>query len=166
LRRVGCYGGQINGDWTLAARNAMKDFTVYVNARLPVDKPDEVLLSLVNGYEGTACNGQCPTGQSFRDGRCIPTALVAKKPDDARLAEHTANPETQVIGSSQSPPSGGRMALAGPAADSNPTQLAQQPTSAATHHAQGRNSTSRAALPRAARPFGGSIFTRMATFSH
>jgi hypothetical protein len=64
LKRVGCYDGYINGDWSTLTRNAMKAFTHYVNARLPVDKPDIVLLSLIQGYEGKACRGSCPAGQN------------------------------------------------------------------------------------------------------
>ena len=84
LKRVGCYDGYINGDWTAPTRNAMKAFADYVNARLPVDKPDIVLLSLIQGYEGKACRGFCPTGQGLKDGHCIPNALIAhaKKPEN------------------------------------------------------------------------------------
>jgi hypothetical protein len=55
LKRVGCYGGEITGRWTASSRTAMKAFTERVNASLPVDKPDPVLLSLVQGHRETAC---------------------------------------------------------------------------------------------------------------
>jgi hypothetical protein len=56
LKRVGCYGGEINGVWTTSSRMAMKNFTDAVNAALPIDNPDYVLLSLVQGRQGTVCS--------------------------------------------------------------------------------------------------------------
>jgi hypothetical protein len=55
LKRVGCYMGEISGVWTPGSRLAMKTFVEHVNAALPVDKPDPVLLSLVQGYRERAC---------------------------------------------------------------------------------------------------------------
>jgi hypothetical protein len=56
LKRVGCYSGDINGVWTTSSRMAMKSFTDQVNASLPIDNPDHVLLSLVQGHAGSACD--------------------------------------------------------------------------------------------------------------
>jgi hypothetical protein len=55
LKRVGCYGGEINGVWTTSSRMAMRSFTDHVNASLPIDTPDYVLLSLVKGHQAQAC---------------------------------------------------------------------------------------------------------------
>jgi hypothetical protein len=55
LKRVGCYMGEVSGVWTPGSRLAMKAFVEHVNAALPVDKPDPVLLSLVQGYRERAC---------------------------------------------------------------------------------------------------------------
>ena len=55
LKRVGCYSGEITGVWTTSSRMAMKSFTERVNATLPVDTPDPVLLSLVQGHHDVAC---------------------------------------------------------------------------------------------------------------
>ena len=54
---MGCYGGDINGVWTTSSRMAMKSFTDHVNASLPIDNPDHVLLSLVQGHRDAACGG-------------------------------------------------------------------------------------------------------------
>ena len=45
LKRVGCYSGDVNGVWTTSSRMAMKSVTDRVNATLPIDNPDDVLLS-------------------------------------------------------------------------------------------------------------------------
>lgn len=55
LRRVGCYAGEINGAWTTPTRAAMKTFTDKVNALLPIDKPDYILLALVQGHRQRVC---------------------------------------------------------------------------------------------------------------
>jgi hypothetical protein len=55
LKRAGCYDGEISGVWTPRTREAMKAFTTRVNATLPVDKPDQILLALVQGHQGVAC---------------------------------------------------------------------------------------------------------------
>jgi hypothetical protein len=55
LKRVGCYNGEINGVWTTSSRLAMKTFVEQVNAALPIDRPDPVLLSLVHGHRERAC---------------------------------------------------------------------------------------------------------------
>jgi hypothetical protein len=77
LVRVGCYDGAVNGIWGEPSRQAMRAFIEQANARLPVDKPDPVLLALVQGHQGRVCGG-CPTGQeASADGRCPPAAVVA-----------------------------------------------------------------------------------------
>jgi hypothetical protein len=79
LRRVGCYGGELNGIWTPATRKAMKAFTDRVNATLPVEVPDEILLTLVQAHQGEACGKPCPPGQGLSDdGRCLPGAILAQ----------------------------------------------------------------------------------------
>lgn len=79
LRRVGCYEGELTGEWSTDVRRAMKTFTDRVNARLPLEQPDHILLTLVRGHTDTACGKGCPAGQAMADGgRCVPKGLVAK----------------------------------------------------------------------------------------
>lgn len=78
LRRVGCYDGAINGDWTLETRKAMKAFMIRVNAMMSVEQPDLILLALVKGHTDAACGAACPAGQAMaNDGRCLPNAILA-----------------------------------------------------------------------------------------
>jgi hypothetical protein len=75
LRRVGCYSGEVNGVWTTSSRMAMKTFVERVNAALPIDNPDPVLLSLVQGHSDRAC-GVCPPAQTaVTSGACVPGAV-------------------------------------------------------------------------------------------
>jgi hypothetical protein len=139
LKRVGCYEGELNGAWTTSTRKAMKAFTDRVNATLPVDRPDYILLTLVQGHQDKACGRPCPNGQGLgQDGRCLPNALLltqAKKaaPTPVAVAQKggpaAVSPPTPAITGwsttttavaptmpSALPPEG-RMALAGPKAD-------------------------------------------------
>lgn len=78
LRRVGCYEGNIDGDWGLSSKDAMAMFNDRVNASLPFDEPDYILLTLVQGHQGRACGLACPGGQGFdANGRCVPASVLA-----------------------------------------------------------------------------------------
>ena len=55
LKRAGCYVGPVNGRWSASTRNAMAEFTTRVNAQLPVEKPDPVLLALVETHSDVSC---------------------------------------------------------------------------------------------------------------
>ena len=90
LKRVGCYSHEINGDWTPITRRAMKDFTDRVNAILPLEAPDVVMLALLHTHAEIVCGSACPAGQSLaKDNRCLPSALLAvnaKKTETAEVA--------------------------------------------------------------------------------
>jgi len=89
LRRVGCYDGAINESWTLGTRMAMKAFTNRINAILPIDKPDQILLALVQGHRDRVCGVTCPPGESLaRDGRCLPNVILALA--NKRAAQNSA----------------------------------------------------------------------------
>jgi hypothetical protein len=78
LKRVGCYEGKLNGEWTTSTRHAMSAFAERVNARLPTEQPDSILLALVQDYLTKVCGIPCPSGQSLsRTQECIPDALLA-----------------------------------------------------------------------------------------
>ena len=101
LKRVGCYYGQLNANWTSAARAAMKEFTERVNAKLPLNGPDPILLTLLRNYEDKVCGSPCPTGQTLtRDDRCLPNAILeATKKRNAVVAKGpTSNPATAIAG--------------------------------------------------------------------
>jgi hypothetical protein len=129
LRRVGCYEGEINGAWTQSTRRAMKVFTDRVNASLPLEQPDHVLLALVRNHPDNTCERPCPEGQGMGEtGRCLPNAILARAGTrgSARLSAGTAPtglapepPASVIIGRSTSmtEPPEGRMALAGPRLD-------------------------------------------------
>jgi hypothetical protein len=137
LVRVGCYGGDPDGDWGGASKRAMQVFLDRVNATLPFDEPDPVLLALAKSQKGAVCSETCRKGEAVgTDGRCIPTALIAQRtesrptsiggsqqawqtdvsrvaPPSSIVADATARPTSEVVA-----PIPGRMALGAAAVDS------------------------------------------------
>lgn len=80
LKRVGCYAGEVSGSWTGSTKQAMRLFTDRVNASLPIEEPDYVLLTLVQNEKPGMCGRECPEGQlASEDGRCMPRAIVAQR---------------------------------------------------------------------------------------
>jgi len=61
LRRIGCYSGEVNGEWTANGKRALRAFLDHVGSRVQIDEPDLIQLTLVRGFSGVACrpaNGQ------------------------------------------------------------------------------------------------------------
>lgn len=98
LKRVGCYEGDIDGDWRGASRRAMGAFLTKVNATLPTDRPDYILLTLLQGHADRACGVSCPSGQGVSsDGRCIPNVILAQGGEPkAEAAKVESRTETRV----------------------------------------------------------------------
>jgi hypothetical protein len=135
LKRVGCYEGEVSGVWTQQSRSAMRAFTGRINAALPVDEPDRVLLALVQGHKDRACGMPCPPGEGLAtDGRCLPNVLLAhaRKSTSPQAAAIVAIERSQPLTTptvtgwtsttTVAPPEAihppeGRMSLAGPSAD-------------------------------------------------
>lgn len=88
LKRVGCYAGDVDGDWGAGSRRAMAAFTDRVNASLPIEQPDFILLTLVQGHQSGICGRGCPAGMTSDNGRCVPGAVVAQ----ARRSQDRRNP--------------------------------------------------------------------------
>jgi hypothetical protein len=132
LRRVGCYSGEIDGLWTQSTRRAMQTFTNRVNATLPVERPDHVLLAILQSEPDTICNKPCPLDEKLApDGRCAPgaiagysikTAAVSKSPslitnwtaiESAALEDDIPPPArmTLVVPSPKAPPQRSMVAM-------------------------------------------------------
>jgi hypothetical protein len=128
LQRVGCYDREINGVWTTSSRMAMQTFLERVNAALPFDEPDVILLSLVQAHKGTACGRFCSTGESpNRLEQCPPNPLrSAKFEPDERTAEGLSRLATSSLPASptSAPPLRGTRAptSVGPAMGTVPPQ--------------------------------------------
>jgi len=136
----------------------MTAFADRVNAALPVEQPDQILLALVESHRQATCGASCPRGQGVaEDGRCLPNALIAaakKKPTPPQEAT-SARAKAPEAGSRQGPtpsPSAvastpkaparapiGRMSLAGP-----PEPSLERPARARTPSSRSQPSRRRA----------------------
>lgn len=89
LKDADCYRGKVTGRWTPMTSAAMDEFTMRVNARLPVDKPDPVLLALIETHDEVSCaDGPSPKNN-------IETASThAERPTMQREAELTTTSAT------------------------------------------------------------------------
>ena len=76
LKKRGCYWGRIDGSWGTGSKYAMQAFIDRINAALPVDEPDYVLLTMLEANTDKTCGG-CPAGQTTTfGGSCIPEAMA------------------------------------------------------------------------------------------
>ena len=93
LRRVGCYSGEINGAWTQSTRRAMQTFTNRVNAALPVERPDHILLAMLQSNPDKTCSKPCSLGEnSAPDGSCMPGAMTGLSIKTAALSHPKPQP--------------------------------------------------------------------------
>lgn len=121
LKRVGCYSGEINGAWTPTTKRAMGAFMDRVNASLPMEEPDYILLTLVQGHAQAACGANCPSGQVISDGRCVPRAVVAQatrksQRDEQRHLAASEQPKAAAVDRADAPaPAPRRLAAGNPA---------------------------------------------------
>lgn len=131
LRRVGCYGGRIDGSWGPGSQYAVRDFLQRVNSALPSEDPDHIMLSLLRSHQGLVCGKPCQDGfTKSAQGRCLPYAISVENkvapaeadvtpPPTARLVRSGVEPypvrvATPALQPSSRPPLDGRMAVGGP----------------------------------------------------
>ena len=104
LKRVGCFTGEVDGDWGASTRVAMQAFNDRVNAKLPTSRPDYILLTLLQGHSAKACGAQCPPGQAKSDsGTCLPRSVIAENRRRAAPAEGTRADDTAAITTGAAP---------------------------------------------------------------
>src|SRR5262245_190950 len=137
VRRVGCYEGELNGAWTRSTQQAMKAFADRVNAKLPVDKPDNILLALVQGYPNKVCGTPCPSGHSLnRTQEGTQTALLARN-NEKRLAAGAGQSSAHVTSAWTVTTTGAEGAPVSPAGSEQPGDVAPAKVTAASgdaHH--------------------------------
>lgn len=116
LKTKGCYYGRIDGSWGPGSKRAMHSFMQRVNAALPVEDPNYVLLSLLKSNAGASCRG-CPADQVLSGGRCVPQPITAQ-------TRHTTQPHVATTTSRETLPWQTGTATA---ATTNTQQAATQP---------------------------------------
>ena len=85
LARAQCYDGPVNSLWTTQTKEAMRRFTLAVNAQLPVSEPDDILLALLESNSGA----KCPAGD---------VAAAAHTPSPAHVIADRLAPAVPIPG--------------------------------------------------------------------
>lgn len=71
LKRIGCYGENIDGIWGRMSSNALERFNKETGSKLASLDPSEELLGVIAKYNPGACPLQCGAQFEARDGRCV-----------------------------------------------------------------------------------------------
>lgn len=77
LKRVGCYAGEANGSWNPQTQAAMKAFNTSVHVNLGTERPDYILLTLLQGHSAKACSRTCDSDPT-RSGACVDKSIEAR----------------------------------------------------------------------------------------
>ncbi|MBL8565916.1 MAG: hypothetical protein JNM89_09380 [Hyphomicrobiaceae bacterium] len=136
LKRVGCYDGDADGDWKTASRRAMSEFLARVNASLPVDRPDYILLTLLQGHADRACgvsSGVVAHAPTAAPRGIVPVTPPAPAPLDRAtraVAEHAPRTPPRAAAAAAEPPPAQAASTHIPPARIAPASVAVE------HHAQ------------------------------
>jgi hypothetical protein len=116
LRRLGCYWGEIDGSWGPGAKRGMTALMGRVNASLPVNEPDYILLALARSQPDQACRRPCPPEQLLVSdtGQCQPRALVRHAAGGQAEDAGATPPALDASGGAPYAPLPGQMAIGGP----------------------------------------------------
>lgn len=155
LKRAGCYSGPINGVWTASTRAAMGEFTARVNARLPVDSADPVLLALLETHNKISCTAECNAGADGGKG-CMPRGAPPEHKSEVAAVEQQRPAEVREEAAASSPSAqtgAGSAGDVGSASQDRRTQSAVAPVETASVEPVAANPDERAAaLPVAVAP--------------
>lgn len=145
LKRVGCYAGDIDGEWSPATRTAMKSFNDTVRVPFPVAAPDYILLTLLQGQTSLACIKPDPsitasvpqpkTATKPQSADPLPpraTAVITPRLQQKQVAQPTQPAAVEVIATTPmavptAAPIPGRMAIGAPPARIEPQAPALPP---------------------------------------
>jgi hypothetical protein len=70
LRRVGCYSGNIDGDWNAASRRALQNFNKHAGTKLDVEVVNLNALGVIRSRISRICPLVCDRGSHIRGNRC------------------------------------------------------------------------------------------------
>ena len=87
LQKAGCYDGPASGYWTQASKNAMAQFNAVTNAKLPVEKPDQVLLAQLSTNPAASCKPVQPAAAAREE---TAVALPVRRPTPPPVETETA----------------------------------------------------------------------------
>jgi hypothetical protein len=120
LRRLGCYWGEVDGDWGPGSKRAMSMLMERVNASLPINEPDYILLAMAQSQPDQACRRPCPTDQVYvsDSGQCQARALLTQAARNQAEGRSVAAPGENMPTGTPYTALPGQMAVGGQGADS------------------------------------------------
>jgi uncharacterized caspase-like protein len=71
LKRVGCYGGAVNGDWNVASRRALDGFNKSAGAKLEGKVASLAAVEAVREKQTRVCSLECARGSKAEGEQCV-----------------------------------------------------------------------------------------------
>jgi peptidoglycan hydrolase-like protein with peptidoglycan-binding domain len=106
LKRVGCFDGTINGEFSNSTRAALRNFAKLASVSLPENEPSLDALKAVRGFDKRICPLVCPAGERAEGERCVriacPSGQVLK--DGACIARPAADAQKRATTPPEPPP--------------------------------------------------------------
>src|SRR4029077_16018717 len=78
LGKVGCYPGNVTGQWDAQGRAALAQFAKRAQVDLAVDEPTIAALTAVLVRTGRVCPLECDGDKVESNGKCVPRASKSK----------------------------------------------------------------------------------------
>jgi hypothetical protein len=77
LSRVGCYSGNIDGDWNAASRLALQNFNKHAGTKLDVEVANLNALGVIRSRMSRICPLVCNHGSRVRGNRCVEIEMAS-----------------------------------------------------------------------------------------
>jgi hypothetical protein len=95
LNRVGCYRGEIDGQWGTKGRTALAQFAKLTKVELAADEPSMTVLEAVVARTGRVCPLECEDDKIEKDDKCVPKPGKAKNREANKGAAARAKPRQE-----------------------------------------------------------------------
>jgi hypothetical protein len=84
LSRVGCYSGNIDGDWNAASRRALQNFNKHAGTKLEVDVANFNAIAVIRSRMSRICPLVCDRGSRVQGNRCVEIEIASGKRNAGR----------------------------------------------------------------------------------
>jgi hypothetical protein len=108
LRRIGCYGGGVDGSWGASSSDALRRFNQYAGTDLNIEMASTEAVDTVHTRTGRVCPLICPRGQVPAGDHCV--GVRQPRPPVQREAppSYASPPVSASVSSPALPPKGRR----------------------------------------------------------
>jgi len=111
LKRVGCFDGAVDGEFSGATRAALRNFIKFAAIKLPQDELTPDALKAIRDFSKRVCPLVCPSNERAEGDRCI--RIVVAKPSAEPKRKATPAPERKVTAKVERQPRAPRAPSAG-----------------------------------------------------